>query len=1395
MISDDPLVSQQASRSARPPDPEVETPARIGDRYRVISELGRGGMAVVYRVRDAAADKDVALKRLITRQDSAVDRETRALFEREFYTLAQLKHPSVIEVYDYGVDAIGPYYTMEWLDGGDLSARAPLDFRLACEVTMQVCSSLSLLHSRRLLHRDISPRNIRCTLAGRAKLIDFGAMVPMGAGAAIVGTPAFTAPEVLHLLSLDARTDLFSLGATLYFAVTGRAPFAARTFGDLAEAWSREPVPPSQIVAGIPASLDALLFSLLSIEPARRPSSAFEVMQRLSAIAEIAIDEADTVSQAYLLTPPLVARETEQRSYRQRMRRAVQGHGEVISIESGAGLGRSRLLDAFALEGKALGATVLRVAGRSAREAAFAAALTFAEQLLQALPEVALRCAKECGLDRLLFSVTEPANEADGPRVALLPLASLQIERLTLQAALTGWLELICHERPLMIAVDDAERVDEASLALLAGLAHAGRNGKLLIALCLRSPVVPGEIPALDILRAQATTLQLKALSPSESEDFFRALFGDVPQVALVADRIFKIAAGNPGESMALAQHMLDRHMLRYTDGHWVLPGELSVSDLPANAEEALRVRLRALSALSRRLAETQALALKSAWTRADYAQIIGAAEHANIDEALNSLLSQGVLVGDGRVYTLVHQTMRGCLIALLTAAEIAQRHAVLAEFSVEQRGRPELLTVRHLMGAGADERALDTMSLLLSETGAQTNFSEQSTMEPKDIAATLARIFDLAQAHGRPQRMVQEIARHLVLLSMIVDSQLYDRYAASWLAQVERDAGLVDYRACDPTLDPAARLQSALTQTLARYTATAEAERVYRIDEAIKFLAVGLSTSIVIGVRSRDSRLLESLPGRLEPFAGLSPLLYALWQNLLAATEMNYRAQPLRARARVLDVYNLLGKCSEEELQFVSAIRHAVCFALGALDVNLGYASATTWIEVLDQDPLQRVNAMYLRQFQCLYDGKPESAERYRARAEVLSVQASARQMFDRPAFVELTANVHARDLRGVKLVAERLARSAANEPRLGALLLLARGMYQRLRGDFGAALAAFDASLELENPSRSDPPPWLDTWRLAAAGKIAVLTELDRAAEAQRFGAEALEAATRAGLETWSHEIVRELALAEAKQGDLAGAARRLDALIAERADLTAAHLAVDYEARACVAIWAKDTLRAAHFASLAVRGDQGGSNLRLVRQSRLLDEVRAAGLDVSVLPTMFESSVLSDAGGAVRRAAATKVTAALRRVVDPAGRVLRALELLCEAAACAGGQLYLSQDAGLVRAATLGMSAAAASALDEFAVRHWALQLDGEMDTDVIPAGSEPGTPALETWTSADGTAHRVAVLKSAVAGSLLYVGLIVLLADGQFECPPQYWELSAAIGTRLYELGDAQGVIVH
>jgi len=172
-------------------------------------------MAVVFSAFDSVRDEEVALKRLHFEKFPTPEGATRAraLFEREYLTLVELCHPNVISVYEYAVDDAGPFYTMERLVGVSLRERSPLPFPEACHVIREAASALSLVHSRRLVHRDVSTVNIHCGDNGRVKLIDFGALMPMGVAKQIIGTPTFLAPECLQHQALDGRADLFSLGA------------------------------------------------------------------------------------------------------------------------------------------------------------------------------------------------------------------------------------------------------------------------------------------------------------------------------------------------------------------------------------------------------------------------------------------------------------------------------------------------------------------------------------------------------------------------------------------------------------------------------------------------------------------------------------------------------------------------------------------------------------------------------------------------------------------------------------------------------------------------------------------------------------------------------------------------------------------------------------------------------------------------------------------------------------------------------------------------------------------------------------------------------------------------------------------------------------------------------
>src|SRR5262245_42953446 len=304
-------------------------PQLIGDRYEVERVLGRGGMSVVYAVRDRHTARRCALKQLAPRNESH-RAQLAAQFQREYAILGQLSHPSIITVYDYGIAGNSAYYTMELLEGSDLNELAPLPVPRACKLLREVASALALLHSRRLLHRDATANNVRLDADGGAKLIDFGAMIHMGTPEHVIGTPPYLPPEALHGLPLDGRVDLFALGALAYFLLTKRHAYPATSVAELRELWQQRPPAPSELAPDIPKGLDDLVLALLDTDVGVRPSNAAEVIERLTAVAGLPSDQRLAVAQSYLTTPALVGRESHIARARQYLDHAAHGHGSAL---------------------------------------------------------------------------------------------------------------------------------------------------------------------------------------------------------------------------------------------------------------------------------------------------------------------------------------------------------------------------------------------------------------------------------------------------------------------------------------------------------------------------------------------------------------------------------------------------------------------------------------------------------------------------------------------------------------------------------------------------------------------------------------------------------------------------------------------------------------------------------------------------------------------------------------------------------------------------------------------------------------------------------------------------------------------------------------------------------
>jgi hypothetical protein len=459
-------------------------------------------------------------------------------------------------------------------------------------------------------------------------------------------------------------------------------------------------------------------------------------------------------------------------------------------------------------------------------------------------------------------------------------------------------------------------------------------------------------------------------------------------------------------------------------------------------------------------------------------------------------------------------------------------------------------------------------------------------------------------------------------------------------------------------------------------------------VEEAIRMLAEYVVFSIAIGARTHDARMLEALPSVLEPFAVLSPLLDAIHNNAVATHRGQCECHYEFARARWIEVLTKLDAATGTEMQHIEAISNAVAYAIGMMEAQLGMASATSWAERLDRDPYQKVSALRLRRIVRLEQGDWPGADRYRRQAEVLALQQRTPQMFNSLLAVELAACLMARDLSGIQQVIEHMRPLAARCEGWVPHLIDAEASFHLVRGDLVSAKAGFERCIELSRFGADGFSLATAMWVAAQAGLAETLLAMDRPEEARALASAALEVCDARKIGSHAFDIVRVLALAEAKLGDV-HAAPRLDALIDKQLQLgvTGLRLGLSYEARAQTALWSGDESAFEQYARLTAREYRYGAHSPLgARYERLVNEASRRGFHASsnlvdVAPTALDSNSLAsdDVHSVVMRSMARA-----RRTEE---RASAALHLVCDARAANEGHLYLTSATGLVLSASRG------------------------------------------------------------------------------------------------------------
>jgi len=260
-------------------------------RYKILGELGRGAMGIVYRAEDPALDRVVALKTIILAEDAAGRSEYHKRFFQEAKAAGKLTHPHIVTTYDFGEEDGLAYLAMELLEGTELRKRmleGEIPPAEALNIARQVADGLGFAHERGVVHRDIKPANIMLLPRGQAKIMDFGiarmrlADIKTSTGI-VLGTPKYMSPEQIEGAPVDHRSDIFSLGIVLYEMLTGARLFSGEDAPQIMHNVAHlEHEPPTRVNPALPAMLDFVVARALKKNPAVRYQDTYELAADLA---------------------------------------------------------------------------------------------------------------------------------------------------------------------------------------------------------------------------------------------------------------------------------------------------------------------------------------------------------------------------------------------------------------------------------------------------------------------------------------------------------------------------------------------------------------------------------------------------------------------------------------------------------------------------------------------------------------------------------------------------------------------------------------------------------------------------------------------------------------------------------------------------------------------------------------------------------------------------------------------------------------------------------------------------------------------------------------------------------------------------------------------------------
>ena len=528
---------------------------RLAERYEILSELGRGGMGIVYRAHDPRLNRDVAIK-LIQASQLSADMEQR--FQREAQLVAQMDHHSIVPIYDFGRHEETLYFVMALVEGVNLLGflRQGASLGDVVEIGIQSAEALGYSHARGVVHRDIKPENMMVARQPgrglRVRVMDFGLARAATEGritktGTLIGTLQYLSPEQITSRDVDGRSDLYALGTVLYECVAGQPPFSGEPQSVVYRIVHEIPQPPRERGAVIDQALEAIVLGCLEKDPAMRPASAGELAEALRRY-RATLRESDSARSASELTrtlqidrpaqAPFIGRARESGELQRRLNAAIAGECQFAIVGGEPGIGKTRLLDELEQLARARQIRVLH--GRSVEQDRGLPFQEFFEVIFEHFrtrdtsstppPDFTDLAPELVALFPMLGEVPE-VRAAAGSGTSLERRGGTGSEsRAHIFELLARTLARIAAGRPLVVLLEDLQAAD-VSLEALEYIVRRLGPAPLLIVGTYRTTDVQARHPLSRLIEGfqgerRAVSLVLGPLSPSEHRSFLELLVG-----------------------------------------------------------------------------------------------------------------------------------------------------------------------------------------------------------------------------------------------------------------------------------------------------------------------------------------------------------------------------------------------------------------------------------------------------------------------------------------------------------------------------------------------------------------------------------------------------------------------------------------------------------------------------------------------------------------------------------------------------------------------------------------------------------------------------------------------------------------------------------------------------